>query len=293
MTAGSHYRTLSWLCGVGIIAFYGWITVAPYGWQGAPILAVIMLGLVVATLKWGVERPVDYWEAVAEPAQAPRVMLLIVVALVIQLVIVAVVMVANQMSLSQLSSNAVYFLVWTGVPLAMIALGVVRWPRRTASPAPRELLIVAAVAILLAAVWCYLRALGYDGPRQAPTLPHLLIVSAATLLGATMEELVLRVLLLTALVQATGSRTHALIISSVIFALVHLPLALAPPVIAGDWIQLSSYFEAFAPELIFSIGGGFLLGALWLRTGSFILISTVHALWNLGPVLVGDALGSW
>lgn len=293
MTAGSKYRTLSWLCALGIIAFYGWITVVPYGWQGAPVVAVIMLGLVVATLKCGAGGSVDYWKAVAEPAQVPRVMLLIVVALAIQLLIVSVVMVSNQMSLSQLSSNAVYFLVWTGVPLAMIASGVVRWPRRTASPAPRELLIVGAVAILLAAIWCYIRALGYDGPRQAPTLPHLLIVISATLLGATMEELVLRVLLLTALVQASGSRTQALIISSVIFALIHLPTALAAPVIAGDWVQLPSYFEAFVPELIFSIGVGFLLGALWLRTGSIILISTVHALWNLGPILVGDALGSW
>lgn len=293
MTAGSHYRTLSWLCGVGIIAFYGWITVVPYGWQGAPVFAVIMLGLVFATLKWGVGRSVDYWEAVAEPAQVPRVMLLIVVALAIQLLIVSVVMVANHMSLSQLSSTAVYFLVWTGVPLAMIAFGVVRWPRRTASPAPREVLIVAAVAILLAAVWCYLRASGYDGPRHAPTLPRLLIGGAATLLGATMEEVVFRVLLLTALVQASGSRTQALIISSVIFALTHLPPALAAPVIAGDWIQLSSSFEAFVPELIVSIGAGFLLGALWLRTGSIILISTVHALCNLGPVLVGDPHGLW
>ncbi|MFN7620706.1 MAG: type II CAAX prenyl endopeptidase Rce1 family protein [bacterium] len=276
-----------------MIAFYGWITVVPYGWQGAPVFAVIILGLVVATLKWGVGRSVDYWEAAAEPAQVPRVMLLIVVALVIQLLIVAVVLVANQMSLSQLSSTAVYFLVWTGVPLAMIALGVVRWPRRTASPGPREVLMVAAVAILFAGVWCYIRALGYDGPRHAPTLPRLLLGGAATLLGATMEEVVFRVLLLTALVRASGSRTQALIISSVIFALAHLPPALAAPVIAGDWIQLPTYFEAFVPELILSIGGGLLLGALWLRTGSIILISIVHALWNLGPVLVGDPLGIW
>lgn len=291
MSASFYYRAMSWLCAAGIVAFYAWITVVPFGWQGAPVVAVVVLGLVVTALKWGVRRPVDYWEAVAEPAQAPRVMFLIVACLGIQLTVGAVFQLAHQMIISTFWSLAVYFLAWTSVPLAMIGLGIVRWPLRRASPPGCELLVVAVAGILVAVGIGYLGFVAYDGPRLAPTPPQLIIGVAATLLAATTEEVVYRVLLLTALVRASGSRNQALVLSSVIFALVHLPPTVAGPVVAGDWVQLSSYFTSFLPELVFIMGAGFLFGALWLRTGSVILISVVHAICNLGAVLAGSLNG--
>lgn len=291
MTASFYYRALSWLCIAGIITFYAWITVVPFGWQGAPVFAVVVLGLVLAALKWGVRKPVDYWEAVAEPTQAPRVMFLIVVCLVVQLIVSAVVQLAHQMSINTFWSQAVYFLAWTCVPLAMIGMGIVRWPRRRASPPKPELLTVAVAGTLVAAGIGYLGFVAYDGPRLAPAPAQLLLSGAVLLLAAATEEVVYRVLFLTALLRASGSRSQALVLSSVIFALAHLPPTVAGPIVAGDWVQLSSYFTSFLPELVFIIGVGFLFGALWLRTGSVILITIVHAICNLGAVLAGSSFG--
>lgn len=287
MSASSYYRVLSWLCAAGIVAFYALITVAPFGWWGAPVVALVMLGLVFATLKWGVRTPVDYWEAVADPPQALRVMFLIFVCLAIQLIVGAAVQLANQMTMSGFWSQSVTFLAWTIVPLVMIGMGIVRWPRRRAYPARRELLAVAVAGIIVAAGMGYLGFLAYDSPRLAPTPPQLLFAGAVTLLAASMEEVIYRVLLLTALLRASGSRNQALVLSSVIFALAHLPPSVAGPVVAGDWVQLSFYFTSFLPGLGWIMGLGFLFGALWLRTGSVILISLVHGICNLGSVLAG------
>lgn len=285
MTSISFYRPLSWLCVVGLVVFYAWIAVA-FGLPGTPIVALITLGLVLATLKWGVREPVDYWRAVAQPSQMPRVALLILVVLVAQLAIGTAVRLIDETTYWRWS-YAIYLLVWTGVSLAFIGLGVVQWPERRASPQVRELLIVAVPAILVAAAIGYLGAVEYSGPRVTPSFVELAIGGGSVLLGATMEEVLFRVLLLTALVHASGSRTQALILSSVIFALAHTPAALAGPVVNQDWVQLSVYAKSFLPELTVLTAFGFLVGALWLRTGSIALIAVVHAITNLGPVLVG------
>lgn len=290
MTSGSSYRALSWLCVAGIVAFHAWIAVAPYGYPGAPIVGLMTLGLVAATLKWGVREPADYWQAAAEPSQPPRVALMILVVIAAQLAVGTAVRLFDEETYWR-GSYAIYLLAWTGVPLAFIGLGVIRWPGRRASPRMPEFLTVAAAAILVAAALCYLGFVQYGGPRVTPSLVELAIGGGSMLLGATMEEVLFRVLLLTALVQASGSRLQALILSSVFFALAHAPAALAGPVVHQDWAQLSVYVKSFLPELTVLTGFGFLAGALWLRTGSIALIAVVHAISNLGPVLAGGLNG--
>lgn len=287
MTEATAYRTLSWLCVLGLGSFYTMVTIAPFGWQGAPVVALVAMVLVVATLKLGVRHPVQYWEASPTPRQAPRVMALIAIGVSIHMLLGAGVQISQQMSITPFSSNAVTLLVWTAVPVVAISLGKVRWPKRVATPRGIELLPVAIFAVLVAIGMCSLGAAAHDGPRIAPPATELLLGGSVILLAATMEEIVYRVLLLTALVQASGSRSHALILSSVIFALVHVPGGVAGPVTAGDWVQAWAYFTALLGQLVFVIAGGFMFGALWLRTGSLILISAVHAIFNLGPLLVG------
>lgn len=289
MPSSSPYRALSWLCVVGIVAFYAWITIA-FGYPGTPIVALMTLGLVLATLKWGVREPVNYWQCVAQPSQVPRVALMILVVIAAQLAMGTAVRLFDETTYWRLS-YAIYLLAWTVLPLAFLGFGIIRWPRRRASPRTRELLTVATPAILLAAVMCYLGSVEYGGPRVTPPLVELAIGGGSVLLGATMEEVLFRVLLLTALVQASGSRMQALILSSVIFALAHAPTALAGPVVNQDWALLSVYVKSFLPALTVLTGSGFLLGALWLRTGSITLIAVVHAISNLGPVLVGGLNG--
>lgn len=289
MIRTSSFRALSWACVLGLVAFYVWVSVVPFGYAGAPIAVAVMLGLVLATLKLGAGKPIDYWEAVAEPDQVSRITLLILLALTVQLSLGAALRIVDQ--LNWVWSNAIYHLVWTGMPVVFVALRIIRWPRRCASPPIREFLTVAATALMFGTVMCWIGTLTYDGPREAPSPADLVIGVAAMLLGATMEEVVFRVLLLTALVQASGSRSQALILSSVLFALFHVPPALSGFVVDGEWAQLSAYAGTLLPQMVFIIGLGFFFGALWLRTGSIILISIVHAMCNLGQVLVGGLNG--
>ncbi len=285
MTSTSSYRALSWLCVAGIVAFFVWIAVA-FGYPGTPIVALLTLGLVLATLKWGVREPVNLWQAVAEPSQVPRIALLIIVVIAAQLAVNTAVRLFDETTYWQWS-HAIYLVVWTGVPLAFIGLGIVRWPSRRASPKNREFLTVSVAAILVAVAMGYLGWDEYGGPRVTPSLLDLVIGGGSVLLGATMEEVLFRVLLLTALVQASGSRMQALVLSSVFFALAHAPVSLSGTVMTQDWDLLLVHAKAFLPALTILIMFGFLIGALWLRTGSITVIAVAHAISNLGPLLAG------
>lgn len=84
---------------------------------------------------------------------------------------------------------------------------------------------------------------------------------------------------------------QGLVLSSVIFGLAHIPSNFYAPVLEQDWAQFSINAKSFLPGLIFQTGFGFIFGALWLRTGSIILISIVHFVFNIGGVLVGGLNG--
>jgi membrane protease YdiL (CAAX protease family) len=280
----SPYRALSWLCVIGVIGYLWWIAVVPFGFQGAPVVAVVILGLTLAALRLGVRNPVNYWEAAAEPDQVPRVALLIAVCLGVQLLAGAVLHFSGR--LNGLPEGVLGLLVWVGVPAALIGSGFVRWPRRDAVPGKREFLAVAGVAIVLAAGLCLMIATQSEGQRTAPSASVMATEAGVLAVRATMEEVVFRVLLLTAIVQASRSRTQALILSSVVFALVHVPLALSQPLIAMDWGLLAYAVTVVLPEMVWQLGFGFVLGALWIRTGSITLIALTHTIINLGQVLV-------
>lgn len=288
MTSSKIYPALSLLGVALVLAYYAWITVAPFGYAGAPVVALVMFGLVVATLKLGVRGPQTWWEA-ADSSQVPRVLGVILFGIIIQLAIGWALRAAGRFD--GVASTLVFLGVWTGLPVLMMALGVIRWPRRVAAPSTRALLAVAIPALLVAAGVGYMGWLAYDSPRVSPPLMDLLAGGAATLLGATVEEVVFRVLLLTAIVRASGSRTQALILSSVIFTLYHVPSSISVPLLAGDWSEVGVYARDYLPDLVWTTGLGFLYGALWLRTGSLSLISASHALCNMAQVFVGEVFG--
>lgn len=97
---------------------------------------------------------------------------------------------------------------------------------------------------------------------------------------------IFRVLLLTALLDLTRSRFHAVFLSSVVFGLIHAPLALMQPVVHGDWPILQSAAQAYAPDFLLQTLAGLILGVLWLRTGSIGLVVVTHAIMNVGPTLL-------
>ncbi len=290
MTRSFPYRLATWLSLLGIVAYLAWITTAPSGFPGAPVAAGVMVGVLLLILYWRPAHAGVYWEAVSEPPQFPRVMVLIATTLGVQLAVGAVLQLAGR--LDWIASAALALAVWTIIPLSMLATGYVRWPRRLAHPPRGDALVIAGFALLLALGVCLLAWIPNAEPRAAPAPGTVAADAAVLVVGGTMEEVVFRVLLLTAIIRASGSRLQAIVLSTVVFALGHVPLALAEPVVALDWHFLADKASAFWPEMVWKLGFGALLGALWVRTGSIVLIAVVHALLNLGPVLA-QGLQSW
>jgi membrane protease YdiL (CAAX protease family) len=283
----SLIQATSWAAMLWIGAFYVWITVAPSGYSAAPVAAVIMAGIVLALLKLGVRKPVAYWEAVSTPNQAGLVCLIILTSVVLRFVIGA--FLSRSAEWEWLMFSPLDLLITIAVPLAFIAFGGVRWPRRVARPRLVGLLVVAGFSIAFAVLMVSFQVPKQDVPASPPSIVEVLGSLGETALAATTEELTYRVLLLTALVKVSGSRIQALVISSAIFALVHIPPSLAIPLYLQDAEMLRFYATGFFPELVWIIAIGFFFGALWLRTGSIVLISLVHTILNLAPVIVGGA----
>lgn len=183
------------------------------------------------------------------------------------------------------SAMITYLVTGTLVPAACLGFGLVAWPSRSSRPGWLRMLLIAGLAIGLAAAWTYA---GYSAALDKLDLPpvsDLIVAVGAVVLGATFEEIVFRVLLLTALIARTGSRFQAVFLSSVAFGLMHVPGVLADPVIHGDWALLQQVAFEYAPEFLVQTFVGLLLGVLWLRTGSIMLIAATHAVLNMGRVL--------
>jgi len=289
MEARWQYTLLTWLCIFAIAGFYTWIALAPFGDTAAPFVGGVLLCLALILLKLGASNPLDHWEAASEPDQASRIVSMILVAMAVQFVAGAAL--ASVGGMGPMASEALYLTTWIGVPLAFLAFGGVRWPRRRSKPRTRELLVVAGLSVAAAGGLCYLQTGNLDAPERVPTINEYLVGGGSVLLGAAIEESVYRILLLTALVKASGSRFQALTLSSVVFALAHVPPAFSTPVGLQDWGMLQFYATQFLPELVWLIGMGFVFGALWLRTGSILLIVAFHSLLNLAPVLVAGLDG--
>lgn len=181
--------------------------------------------------------------------------------------------------------RANFFLAMTLVPAAFIASGRVRWPSRSAHPGKFTLFLLCLVGLGAAAAWSWMAWLAAPGELAAPTLGRLLFVVPVVILAATLEEIIFRVLLQTALLERTGSRFLAVFLSSVAFGLMHVPGQFAEPLMHADWTLLQLVAHDYAPAFLLQTALGLVLGVLWLRTGSIVLISVVHALLNMGNVL--------
>lgn len=183
------------------------------------------------------------------------------------------------------SAEITYLLAGTLIPAAFLQFGLIAWPSRSSHPGRLSLLLISGLAIGLAVAWSG-GAWSIAPDRSAiPPVPDLIVTVGAVIVGATFEEIVFRVLLLTALLDRTGSRFQAVFLSSVAFGLMHVPGALVDPVLHSDWPFLHQVAFEYAPEFLMQTFIGLLLGVLWLRTGSITLIALTHAVLNMGKVL--------
>jgi membrane protease YdiL (CAAX protease family) len=278
------YRTLSWLAVLALMGLATWMLIFQPTARGGPLVSGVVLLLAWAGLRLGAGHPANYWSAATCPKQVGPVSgMIIATSGALALAGIALDLLGR---LTPTSAAVTALLIWTLVPAAFLCLGLVKWPERRGSPSMRELVVVGGVAISLAAVFSFaVVSVGADRP-EFPSMGGLAVTLSGVLIAATAEEVVFRVLLLTALVASTRSRMDALILSAVAFGLVHAPLALLQPVLRADWAMLSYAATAYAPLFLMQTALGLLFGALWLRTGSITVIAVTHALINLGNAMV-------
>ncbi|KQY75530.1 CPBP family intramembrane glutamic endopeptidase [Brevundimonas sp. Root1423] len=183
------------------------------------------------------------------------------------------------------SQYIVFLLAGTLVPAAFLQFGLITWPSRSGYPGMLRLFLISAFALCIAAAWTWAAYSRAPAGSELPPVLDLVVSMGAVIIGATLEEVIFRVLLLTALLDRSGSRFNAVFLSSVAFGLMHVPGALADPALHGDFAYLPQVAFEYAPQFIMQTMLGLVLGLLWLRTGSITLIALTHAIMNVGNVL--------
>ncbi len=287
MSSAEHYRALSWILVLGGIAFLVWITIAPNGFPGAPVVAFVVGGSTLAALRLGAPASAPYWQSDAEPTQAPRIAQMILVCLVVQTLVWAAKMLGGAAYLPQLASlsyTTTSDVVWTAALLIFLGSRYVKWPKRLARPPKKDFIVVATAATFMVAAISILFIVFYEEERVEPSLAQFTMAVPLVFIRAAIEEVFFRVLLLTALVQVSRSSSHALILSSVAFAFMHIPGVFLQPFLEMDYSLFKYNAEIYVSQFVWQLGLGFALGALWLRTGSILLIVTTHTIFNFGSV---------
>lgn len=246
-------------------------------WFGLVLALAVIFGLVFVALRFSTGGTTVFWSGSARTDQVGHILLMIGVALVVHMCAVTIL---HFYGLLDKTSRIVGLLSWTLVPAAFVASGLVEWPRRIASASARRLILTGVVALVFAAAYSYVRSANELTAFEQGSPGDIALRLAGIVGAAASEEVVCRILLLTALLELTRSRFNAVFVSSVIFGLVHAPLYLLAP-FPPDWATLHSHAVGYAPQLLLQIFLGLVLGVLWLRTGSVILIVATHAAMNI------------
>ena len=244
------------------------------------LFAALLFGLLFLIMKWATGGSTTYWSP--RPAQLRRVIVMIGAALLLHL---ALSWPLELSGLTERTAVPVALFCWTIAPAAFLLLGPVRWPTRLNRASASRVLLVGAPAIALALVVSWSKFALYPTGFHSPSAGALILSVAFLVLAASAEEIVFRVLLLTALLDATRSRLNAVFLSSATFGLTHAPLALLQPIAQQDWALLQLAASNYGPVLLMQTLAGLLLGAVWLRTGSIGLVVITHVIMNIGPVL--------
>lgn len=246
------------------------------------VMVAVFLGLSFVALRFATAGSTVYWSADTGSKQVGRIGLM--VAVMLGLLITAG-RILDWFGVSDsVTLEAAYLLAFTLVPAGFLQFGLVKWPTRLCSASKARLFVAGVVGIGAAVAWTY-GAVSFapDGMASSP-IGDTAIRMGSVLIGATAEEVIFRVLLLTALLDVSGSRFQAVFLSSVAFGLMHVPGALVQAV--GSWPMLLEATAAHALPFLDHVAVGAFLGVLWLRTGSITLIVLTHAILNVGTTLV-------
>lgn len=252
-------------------------------YTGFALLTLIFFGLTFVALRFATASSTTYWSAGPRPNQVGWILAMIGAALAILLGVGWLFELQDRLAET---ADIASILTLTLLPAAFLALGLVKWPARLKSASKLKLFLVGAAGVGFATAVSYAKFANNPAGFEMPSIGGLVIAVAVLIVAAAAEEIIFRVLLLTALLDLTRSRFDAVFLSSVVFGLGHAPLALMQPVIQGDWLALHYTAQAYAPMCLMQIFAGLVLGVLWLRTGSIGLIVLTHAVMNFGPTLL-------
>lgn len=248
------------------------------------LLMVVLFGVLFVALRFATAGSTTFWSGKALPSrQVRRIAIMIGTALVVQL---SAGWMFELRGLLDETATTITLLTWTLIPAAFVASGLVEWPARLEEASRRRLILVGIVAIGCAMAVSYAKFGAGPAALDIPSTDGLLASIAYVMAAAAAEEVVFRILLLTALLDLTRSRFHAVFLSSAVFGLVHAPLALMQPVVHADWNLLQYAAQSYTPMFLLQTLFGLVLGVIWLRTGSIGLVVITHAIVNLGPSML-------
>ena len=249
----------------------------------AVILTMLALsGAVYLLLRIGSSGSAVYWSGATRAGQVRRIGLMIVVMLGLQLLTGRVL--DRFGVLDTFAAEAVYLLAFTLVPAGFLQFGLVKWPTRLCSASKLKLFVAGVVGICAAAAWSYAAVDAAPVEMMGSPIGDWSVRMGSLIIGATAEEVIFRVLLLTALLDLGGTRFQAVFLSSVAFGLMHAPPTLVQSV--ESWPMLLDAASAYAPLFLGQGVIGTFLGVLWLRSGSIVLIALTHAIFNVGTTLL-------
>lgn len=243
------------------------------------VLTLLLFGMMFLALRWATGGNATYW-TMGAPDQVRPIGWMIVTTLAVMLAGGRTLEWMGR--LDALSAIVVSLVASTLVPAAFVLTRKVRWPSRTARPGWPTLVVLCVVGIGIATAWSWAAWSWAPDRLDPPSIGRVLFVLPVTFLAASMEEVVFRVLLMTALLDRLGSRFEAVFLSAVAFGLMHVPGTFAQPLFEANWPLLQIVAFAYAPQFLMQVLLGLFLGALWLRSGSIALIAAVHTLLNLG-----------
>ena len=248
------------------------------------MLLVILFGVLFVALRLATAGSMTFWSGGPRPGrQVRRIAFMIGTALAIQL---SAGWILESRGLINETTSTFALLTWIVVPAAFVASGWVEWPARLKSASGPRLILVGVPAIGCALAVSYAKFAAGPAELDLPSTGGLLVAVARLIAAAAAEEVVSRILLLTALLDLTRSRFHAVFLSSAVFGLLHAPIVLMQPVVHADWAQLQYAAHNYAPVFLAQTFGGLVLGVIWLRTGSIGLVVLTHAIVNVGPALL-------
>lgn len=286
-------RRLSQFFALALAALTFWVVISAPGVVGTEfvgtiyvvfaLIVAVLFGLLFVALRYATAGSTIYWSGGPRPSQVGWIAAMIGVALAVHLSAGWIFELQGRLDET---ARIASLLTWTLVPAAFLAPGLIKWPARLKCASKLRLSLVGAAALGFAIAVSYAKFANGPAELGIVSVGDLFIPAAGLIVAAAAEEIIFRVLLLTALLDLTRSRFHAVFLSGVTFGLGHAPLALMQPVVHGDWLVLQYAAQAYAPAFLLQTVAGLVLGVVWMRTGSIGLVVVTHAIMNVGPTLL-------